>query len=484
MNIRLIAVWVAAGLTACGGGGSGGGTGSGGSNTSASWDGSSLSERQAQLAPYNATLITRVHSNDPNITPNYTPIGVFQDVWRRDGQVWARYLHKRGTSDSKPAGMVFRVKTPETVQTSMDLDAVDGFMLGGIRTVYSQTVLSSVTLDRTLWDGNTPYLVQGWTIDSVYHYSRRIVPDAGGSLQGSVTGGYYSGSSSDLLWPVGDVDYGFGCSIVAFRPGWASGGGASWVVGPIAADGPVNETAGTRQYQTLTLGTLISDPTWYTYSEAYALPTVSCDHAPDNGSVLSAFVWPTGTADANTTYSGRAGLFRFENGAYSLIAESDNMDNLAWVPSPFAGADPLPVSVKIRIDSTDPDRPYLLLGLHTSTNDWQIRVLQLDNGELVQRMLVDVGGNGPLNWDTVGTDTVAMHNGKLILYRAGGDNSTTYQLAIAAAGDTRMTEWKSGLLDNASVTMIKSEGGKLYLGLQRNETESFLQFIGELVEVN
>jgi hypothetical protein len=402
------------------------------------------------------------------------------DVWARDGGLTARFEYRQGANGTDPAQYFFKLRGSESAATSLfDVKNPDAILLGPVQTILGSyyDAVREVHQDDAYWDDSgVPHVLWSYTADHQGQASDVSSP-GGGNGKGMLTYGMNHGGSG-RLWPLKGKFYGFGCNIwgVYAPPDYPMGSGESrsdaWMMTPDM----VWPRDTTPVYLHETLGKL-----FFGANAGRNFAPAGCAEAMASDRILAAYAYTAEPALPGSSYKGVIALTAFDGQDFSLLGRSDALPNATWAPTYGAP------TLKITHDSTDPTRPYVLAiyqkEVRVPVPSWrsEVRVFQLEGGRLAHRFTAQIGsaaGEG-----LTGTDrSMVVHNGVLIAERQGPNGREL----VYAQADGPVQPWKPGLLMKGldDLTFMKSEGGKLYLGLQRAEFKPYRHDLAELIRVD
>lgn len=469
-------------LTACGGGGSSGGDDGGGSS---SWGNTPLKDRQAHLASYNATLVHRVHPMEPGWTPNHWPYERFIDVWHRNGAVVARFEYLLGPQDRDPGQWFVTLQGSESAATRLFTPTpANAIFLPPVQTILGSAYdnVRAIYQDEVYWDeAGQPHGLWSYQADFQGDTPVSDVSNPGGPVgKGELLPGFKTGGSG-RIWPLKGKFYIFGCRVWGVRappdyPIESSNGETRSDVWTTVPDMSWPREATPTFIQT-ELGALV-----YGAGSGTLLSPASCTESMDDGSrLLLAYAYATEPSMPGSSYRGAIALVGFDGSGYSLLGQSDALPNSVWSSTHGNPA------LIIRHDSTDPTRPYVLAvyeheqRVPSYSFVTEVRVFQLDGGQLRHRFTAPITTD-PSKRLSGHPRSIVMHKGRLIVEHIG---SKGYEFLSATASEP-VAVWKPGLLIDQFdyLTFMKSEAGKLYLGVQRAEFAPYRHDLAELIRVD
>jgi hypothetical protein len=465
-------------VVGCGGGGSSGG----GSDTPAkTWGNTPLAERQAHLKSYSAVLLHRIHPRAAGETPNHWPFERFMDVWQREGQTVARFEYKLGANDPDPMQYFVTLQGVESTATTLfDFKTPHSVWLAPVQTILGSAYdnVRGVYQDDAYWDAQgKPHVLWSYNADNQGGDVSDYSSIGGGTGKGQLTFGFKNGGTGRIYHLKGQ-HYGFGCNIYGayVPPDYPDGSGETrsdaWMMRPDMAWPRDN----TPTYLHNTLGRLI-----FGAESRKPFAPAGCAFAMADQRLLLAYAYNTESSLAGSQYRGKMALVGFDGTDYQLIAQSDAIANSVWAPT--YGAPRLMITT----DSTDPTRPYVLAiyqyeqRVPTYNFRSEIRVFQLDGNQLKLRYTAQVNSL-PQSGLTDSYRSLVVHRGQLIVERYGSKGREL----VVASGNGLMQPYKSGLLMDQFdyMTFMKSEAGKLYMGIQRAEFQPYRHDLAELIRID
>ncbi len=469
---RFLALVPVVGLVvACSGGGGGGSSGA----TTPSWGTTPVATLQAQLDGFHTELVQRIHPYPPGITPIKVPEGRFLDVWERSDGLWGRYHAQTAANDLMPQEYYLRLTAVEHAISDY-ADTANAIRLNPVGTIanpyYSH--ITELRQDQAYWaaDGQ-PRVLVAYTDDNTYRYTDLLAPKAGTS--GVIVPGIRQAISGARLWPLGDDFYGLGCQVNGVYNQTGQSGdtsGDSFMFHPDMQ--PPRED--TRQYTSAALfQTILGGVKGWGIQNF--LPAACTENVFSSERILLAFAYATEPSLSGYAFKGRFALVAFDGTAFTLLGQSDEAANTVWSPE-YA----LPTLHLVR-DSSDPEHPYLLAHYqhsNTTLSTWrdETRVYQLDAGRLVLRFTAPTGGK-------VGAGAVGdmvMHKGRLITQRIGDSGSAEL---VAGNSNATLAPYKPGMLTlDDQVTLLKSEGGSLYVGVMHKVERPYYHYLGDLLRID
>lgn len=476
---KFVLVTLLLSIAGCGGGGNSGSAATPPPPANA-WNNTPIAARQAHLSPYNARLIHRIHPVTAGSTPNHWPYERFLDVWQRDGGLVARFEYRLGNNDGDPMQYFLKLQGIESVATSLVATAPNVTLLAPIQTILGSAYDSvrGVQQDEAYWDDQgQPHVLWSYNADQQGGYVSDYSSAGGGNGKGQLSFGFKNGGAGQI-WHLKGKHYGFGCNIYGayIPPDYPSGSGETrsdaWMMRP-DMQWP-RDTIPTSLHSTLA-------PLIFGINSNKLFAPAGCAVAMEQQRLLLAYAYNTEPSLAGSQYKGKIALVGFDGDHYQVLGQSEALANSVW--SPTYGAPTL----MVLNDSTDPTRPYVLAIYQHETRvpnynfRSEIRVFQLDSNQLKLRYIAQVNSL-PQAGLTGKYKSIVIHRGKLIVERSG---STGPELAYAT-GDGLMQPYKAGMLMNQFdyITFMKSEAGKLYLGVQRAEPQPYRHDIAELIQID
>lgn len=425
------------------------------------WGNTPFATRAEVYRAAGATLVHRVHPQQPGWTPVATPTESFLDVWVRGTRTVARFAYE----EPDP----FRTGDAAIEETYFDVSGQESSypLVSKIRMGSPAAILWNKTIVRSTWHR------EAWL-------------DA--SLQPHGLWGYEDGSQRYLAAVVDPLEQGnvFGNLRLACRTGlWGtvhplpSGayacvgiqqGGTLWTMAPDFVELKSQPLARNRELG----GLLLGDSTRPVMIKSY--------HARhDAAGVLVAVSVDLGEASRTSgeANSGRVVLLRHDGSKLAKLAVSVLLDTLSWkstAPGLSNGtyqADGAP-NLLVTRDATDPSRPYVLVHYGST-----VRVLRQEGDSL--RLLYKAVASSPFALVPGGLASipVAVHRGKLFVKAPVQGNSNATGMA---SSDGPLVPFAPSLVGPTTgiLTMLKSEGSSLWFGVRRREDAPYVHHIGEL----
>lgn len=432
-----------------------------GTDTPASgWGNTPVGERSEAYRAAGATLVHRVHPQQPGWTPVVSPTETFLDVWVRGSRTLVRFGYE------EPDG--FRVGDAAREETYFDLSGLESSypLLRKIRMGSPAAILWNKTVVRSTWHreswldaGLQPHGLWGYEDGSQRYLAAVVDPLEQGNVFGNLRLACHTG-----LWgtvhPLASGAY----ACVGIQQG-----GTFWTMAPDFVELKNQPYTRNRELGGLILG----DSTRPLMIQSY--------HARhDSAGVLVAVSVDLGepSSTSGEAKSGRVLLLRYDGERLAKVAVSVLLDSLSWKPTAPGlntgtyQADGSP-NLLVTRDAADPSRPYVLIHYRAS-----VRVLRQEGDSLKYLYQAEAANPFALVPGGLASIPVAVHSGRL--YIQAPVQGSSFAAGMAAA-DGPLAPFLPGLGSGlVALTMLKSEASSLWFGVRRREDAPYLHFIAEL----
>lgn len=427
----------------------------------AGWGNTPLGTRSEAYRAAGATLVHRVHPQQPGWTPVATPTEGFLDVWVRGTRTIARFAYE----EPDP----FRTGDAAIEETYFDIAGQESSypLLAKIRMGSPAAILWNKAIVRSTWHREAwldaslqPHGLWGYE-DGSQRYLAAVVDPL---EQGNVFGNLRLACQTGLWGTIHPLPSG------AYACVGIQQGGTLWTMVPDFVTIKSQPLPRNRELG----GLLLGDSTRPVMIKSY--------HARhDSAGVLVAVSVDLGEASRTTgeANSGRVVLLRYDGTKLAKAAVSVLLDTLSWkstAPGLNTGTyqgDGAP-NLLVTRDATDPSRPYVLIHYGTT-----VRVLRQEGDSL--RLVYKAVASSPFALVPGGLATipVAVHRGKLFVKAPVQGNSNATGMA---SSDGPLVPFVPSLVNSTTgiITMLKSEGSWLWFGVRRREDTPYLHHIGEL----
>jgi len=450
----VVAVSIVFGLVGCGGGsGDAPAAGTPSTNTNSPWGNSSLASRQAHYKNYNAVMLHRVHPRAPNEVPNHWPMGSFLDVFEQQGKLKARFLYLSLPSQDRNE-QFFDIIGDEHVYVDSRyprtiLNPIGPFLAS------PQVNRGDYQNEAFLTGQGEPRVMWSFINDSQVNQSGYTFPSSLGNGGGELKVGFVNGGATRLEH-VADTFYGFGCSEYNKRVEDA------WMFKP---DFQILQMAPVFLYDTLA-PVIEANLLNGRFAPASCASTSNTEHG-----VLLSYAYSLDPANDAPQKRGRIALVRYDGNQFQLLGKTA-------IQSDFIAVDQIP-ALRILQDSLTPQQPYVI-----SMQGRQLTVYQLNGNTLERRFGTTVNSGNTQDQAKIWLrqQLMVMHGGKLIIHPPTSSTNDWYY----ANQDGALQPYKRGLLTENfdSLTMMKSVGGKLYVGVRHVEEKPYRHDIGELIRID